>query len=125
MYNCETMIRLLCRSSKLKSDDVTLKNSSVASKFCPLCDLGVLDDVAHLVMQCPSLQDIRTVMLNEISTLNEGQGEMLLTSGVNILYMLLGKPPPDIPILNMLDLWLIVAKYVPLMYRKRLREGIG
>ena len=125
MYNCETMVRLLSRSSKLRSDDVTLKRASAASRFCPLCELGALDDVTHLVMQCPTLQDIRNVMMNEISNLHEGQGDMLLNSGANILHMLMGKLPENASILSMLDLWLVAAKYIPLMYRKRLKEGVG
>ena len=38
----------------------------MASKFCPLCDLGAMDDPFHMVMQCPALQANRNVMFREI-----------------------------------------------------------
>ena len=65
------------------------------------------------------------MMLNEISNLHDGHGDEVLNSGENILYMLLGKLPENTPIPSMLDIWLVAAKYIPLMYRKRLRDGVG
>ena len=51
---CETLAKLVCHASLLKVDDVRLKGSSLASKFCTLCDLGQKEDVRHLVLQCPT-----------------------------------------------------------------------
>ena len=56
---CETMAKLVCHASMLKSDDVRLKGLNRSHRQCPLCKLAALDDVNHLLLQCPALQPER------------------------------------------------------------------
>ena len=62
LHNCEIMVKLLCRSSWLKVDDVRLKSSPAAAKFCTPCDLSAFDDVYHMILQCPYTQRARNSM---------------------------------------------------------------
>ena len=50
---CETMARLICRTSQLKSDDFRLKYSPIGARLCPNCALGIEETLHHMVMQCP------------------------------------------------------------------------
>ena len=65
MYICENLSKIVCHASLLKSDDIRLKRQT-AAKFCELCDLSVIDDANHLVMQCPSLPEMRKLMFDVI-----------------------------------------------------------
>ena len=62
MYFCETMARLVCHASLLKTDDLRLKNQSRINRVCSHCDLAALEDARHLVLQCPILQQKRATM---------------------------------------------------------------
>ena len=57
------MIKLVIHSSLLKTDDVRLKGLPVLARFCDKCDLSAMDDVRHLVLQCPNLQPERNDLL--------------------------------------------------------------
>ena len=61
--NCEVMVKILCRASLLKVDDVRLKSLPANEKFCSVCDLGAYDDAYHMIMQCPTTQLARNRIL--------------------------------------------------------------
>ena len=125
LYNCEIMVKLLYRSSRLKVDDVRLKNSPAAAKFCTLCDLSAFDDVYHMIMQCPYTQMARNRMFNELSNSSAGQGDKVLRAGNDILLTLLGEEMPGFPLEVMVEFWLASAKHIADMYRYRMKMGIG
>ena len=87
--------------------------------------MGAIDDVNHLVMQCPSLQVNRNQMFNDISHIRDGYSRYLTTSGANILMILLGKPHPNIPEGAMEEIWLISAWHIAAMYRLKIKRGVG
>ena len=72
---CETMVKLVSHASMLKSDDVRLKGATMYARSCEDCDLGAIDDVRHLVLQCPRWQPERTDLLNEIANIPDGSGK--------------------------------------------------
>ena len=53
---CEVMAKIVCHASLLKVDDVRFKRATIASRFCPLCDLAQEDNIRHMVMECPRFQ---------------------------------------------------------------------
>ena len=57
---CETMVKLISHSSKLKSDDVRLKGLTPSHLTCIQCDMYQREDVYHIVMQCPEHATLRT-----------------------------------------------------------------
>ena len=56
--------------ARLKYDDVSLKGLSASHRVCQGCDLYVLEDIHHLVIQCPGFYDIRIQMYEDIFSLN-------------------------------------------------------
>ena len=64
---CELMARLICNSRRLKADDLRLKSSNHSLKVCTACDLYIIEDLRHVIMQCPSTEHLRTHMFSHLS----------------------------------------------------------
>ena len=62
--NCEIMAKLVCNASLLKDHDYRLKSKSFSHKICNNCDLGIREDVNHLVVQCLFFEEIKEEMLD-------------------------------------------------------------
>ena len=122
---CETLAKLVCHASLLKVDDVRLNGSSLASKFCTLCDTGQIDDVKHLVLQCPSLDGERDSMFLEIRQLPNNLGTNALEGDEDILGTLLGRNIDGYTVEQMEMIWLISSKCIDSIYRKNIKEKKG
>ena len=46
---CEEMATPVCETGLLKSTDCRLKRMTFSNKMCSNCDLGILEDVKHIV----------------------------------------------------------------------------
>ena len=66
MKICETLARLVCHNSFLKTDDVRLKKLNRSDRVCYFCDLYEEDNVRHLVMQCPTFRRAAEDQISEI-----------------------------------------------------------
>ena len=122
---CETMMKIITHASLLRSDDVRLKGAPPAARFCILCDLSELDDVGHMVMSCPSLQPERESLFEEIRVIQDGSGQAFLSSGCDILMVLLGRPVDGLTAEQMLNIWTISVRHIAHMYNKKTKVGIG
>ena len=113
---CESLAKLFCQASLLKVDDARLKGSSLASKFCSLCELGIVEDARHLVLQCPVFQDERAAMFSEIRRLPNNLGANALDNDADILGTLLGRSIDGYTIDangdGLVDIWQIHRYYV-------------
>ena len=127
MKACETVARLVCHASLLKTDDVRLKNLNRSERVCSLCDLYEDDNVRHLVMQCPKLQSERTAMFLELRNVGDGYRARVLDNSGDILSILFERPSDALPIVQMDAFWLVSCKHVNNMYMRniKLRKGIG
>ena len=127
MLYCETMSKLVCKASKLKSDDYRYRNDSVNRPYCELCPDLAIENVEHLIIHCPSLRNERDPMFNEISDIENYYGSRILTPHENNLHVLLGKIPNNANPEMMLYFYKSVAKNVHTMYSTLLRnrQGIG
>ena len=63
---CETMSRIICHASLLKKYDLSLKGSTMSHKTCTMCNLYCIEDIIHIISQCPYYHKERTEMYNEI-----------------------------------------------------------
>ena len=125
MKCCEVMVRLLSHACLLKTDDVRLKGSSIAARFCNMCDHAAMDDARHLILQCPAWQEERAEMMREISIIPDGSGQALLESQIDLLYVLMGRGTNVCSYEQMVIVWSISARYIAEMYNRRIKEGIG
>ena len=126
IYFCETLARLVCHASLLRMDDIRLKGLPAFARACPLCDLAAPDDARHLILQCPSSEISRSLMLAEVTTRMEAGNPQFRLTG-DILSILLGKQCEGFSFEQVECLWLTSGKYIHEMYRENLRqkEGIG
>ena len=126
IYFCETVARIVRHGSLLRMDNMRLKGSSAFARACPLCDLAAPDDAKHLILQCPSSENIRRKMFTEVAAHMEAGDPLFHLTG-DILSILLGESLVGYSFEQMERLWLISGKSIHDMYRDNLRqkEGIG
>ena len=87
----ETMAQLVCNASLLWADDIRLKHLPKYAKICPLCDLAALEDLRHLILQCPSSEQKRREMFSNLERSAGSLGVRLLQNADDMLPILLGK----------------------------------
>ena len=120
--DCETMAKLVCNCSLLKDSDYRLKNLSFSNKVCSECDLGIREDVNHLVMQCPAFEGDRAEMFDLLNTIEDEYVKMALLDHQNIFNFLMGKQPNDTPLSSAFKIWAVSSHYITKMYRKIIRD---
>ena len=116
MKMCEKMSAIVSESSLLKANDVRLKNKSFWSKVCVRCDLSIIEDAKHVIMQCPFYENLRQDMYEEIEQLNCESITNALRNAQDSLYFLLGKQPEGVSTENMINMCLISGQYITKIY---------
>ena len=126
MSICETMAKLVCKTSKLKADDYRLKKELPGVKRCPAFDLYGFEDAYHIIMSCPSLQLLRTDMFSELRALKTFFDQSVLDKGETSMH-LLGKQCFEVSIELNYEFHITCASFIYNMYRLVVegRTGIG
>ena len=109
---CETMSKLVTHSSKLKCDDIRLKGLTSSYRACTECDLFLKEDLFHLVMQCPSTDEMRREMYSELYKFDNRIMGIFAENAHEVFNWLIGKPINDFEIDVMYGFWLITGTYI-------------
>ena len=72
MRTCKIMVKVTSRTSRLKSDDFNIKGRPFSEKMCPNCDHGNIEDVKHILCQCPYNQREISEMYDDLYALQDG-----------------------------------------------------
>ena len=91
---CITVVNLLCGNSILAQyKDITVPRMD---RICKLCNLGVVEDAAHFILQCPHFSDQRNVLLSNVRFGLSDEGKILWDDLEVIMkmYVLLGMDFP-------------------------------
>ena len=125
MKECELMVKIMCKASKLKCDDYAL--TTFAQKSCSLCNLAAYETIEHVAMSCSYFDGCRHQMLDKIRDIPNGAGTLILESGENITCYLLGKPHPQLTYDDMIPFWIISCRWIYKMYSTliNIRTGVG
>ena len=115
MCMCEKMASMVCRCSVLKGHDLRLKKGSFWSKCCTRCDLSIVEDPKHIVMQCPYYEENRKEMFHDIRTLGYDEIDGVMGTG-DVFSILMGKHPENVPMVIMVKVWIISGKHISKMY---------
>ena len=67
---CENLAKIVCKSSLLRVDDFRLKDSLHSAKVCSLCDNYSIENIEHIVMQCPFFENNRVELYKKIDLLD-------------------------------------------------------
>ena len=119
---CEVMIKIICRASRLRSDDYMLEGAQFSERTCTRCNDFVYEDVKHLVLQCEANIRERTELFDQIARMPYGVGDRIVESSTDLLATLLGQFCAGIDIEYMFDFWKISCVYVSRMYWEAINE---
>ena len=113
---CQKMAAMLCGCSALKGHALKLKQASHRSKCCVRCDLSMVENPKHIVMQCPFYDQYKHDMYHDITQLGNHDIDELLVTTNDVFSILMGKHPINVSMEHMLKLWVRSGKYICMMY---------
>ena len=58
----EVMAKIICRTSRLKSDDYKFTDQLISCRSCELCEQFRAEDVKHIVLECNGTEQLRMEM---------------------------------------------------------------
>ena len=127
MKICECIAKDLCHTSLLKVDDYRLKDQPPSSKICELCDMYTVENIFHLIMQCPGMYDEQVEMYNQIYLCAPVIRRMFAEEPQNVFFWLLGRNIPDLSKIDHLALRRTAVMWIRRIYLKAVqsRSGIG
>ena len=110
------MSKIVCRASLLKTDDYRYKALTPSNRFCERCDMSELENIRHLIMQCPAYEVSRIQMYNDLYGIGNNVRECIESSPAEVLSWILGGRIEGVEEQDMIDFWCITGKYVCKMY---------
>ena len=121
---CENLSRILCCSSLLKCDDIRLKGLPPGNRVCSLCDMYVLENAYHIIMQCPGTQILRNFMIEELESYQDIR-DVFNSSPDSVMLICLGKCPNGFLDHTMTKLWCISGRHIDGIYRYVINQRMG
>ena len=112
---CEDMVKIVCRCSLLKCDDVRLKGLTNSARWCDLCDLAEEENIFNCIMQCPSFHQTRIYVLEDIRMIDNGCDKLFLDTHQDITPILMGASIPSFTFKDMAAIWTISGTYIRAM----------
>ena len=70
LIRCCVLVKIVCKASRLKSDEFRLKGFPYSSRACELYDNFTIENIEHIVMQCPNVEGIRRNVYSDFENLN-------------------------------------------------------
>ena len=124
---CENLAKLVCHASYLKCDDPRLKGMSHSNRACPNCDMYLVENVFHMVMQCPMHASERRLMYTRLYEYDPLLENLVTDNPSKVFYWTIGGEIPDMCEEYMYGFWCITGQAIYGMYRKicGARQGIG
>ena len=121
------MSKLVCRSSKLKSDSYLYENDGDNRPYCNMCQDFALEDAEHLVNHCSYFKNIREHIFLDLSEIERAHGINVFTPSENNFHLVMGKVPPGVNYDITFEMYRKIASSVLLMYSVlvKAREGVG
>ena len=106
------MAKLVCDAGLLKSTDYRLKGKSFSSKIRGNCDLGIIEDINHLLMQCPSYSEERMNLHQSLNMLETITATQIVNDPVNYFHNIMGKQPENVEFQDMIEIWLLTGEHI-------------
>ena len=124
---CECLARIVCKACMLKSDDYRLKGLPPSYRTCNNCDLYAEENIRHILMQCPALENDRAKMYDKLYNIDLKVKAVISENPHKVFLWLLGGNIEDLEAEIMIRFWIIAGYEVTRMYRKIThgRDGIG
>ena len=81
-------------------------------------DLGIEENIFHLVMQCPHFEHDRVKMFQKLKDLGNTEVDRIVDNIHDLYFILMVKHPEGDELSVMIDLWDIAAKHISRMYTR-------
>ena len=111
--------------SMLKRDDSKLKGLPLSNRACECCDMFCVEDIVHIINQCPYYEDERNELYRKIYDECPNVRRIFCMETKHIPYFLLGRAIPDLDINEMICLCRISCVYINRMYKKAISNRVG
>ena len=121
----ESMCRILCHSSNLKCDDVRLKGLSPSHRICSECDMYVVENIYHVIMQCPVHENDRVHLYDALYNFDPSLRGIFSANPEKVLFWLLGQEMDGADELYMFNFWCITGTAIYGMYRNVCMNRLG
>ena len=105
MHMCDIMATRVCETGLLKSNDYRLKKKSFSHKICTRCNLGILESISRIVMQCPLYIEERNELHLSLSHLNTDVATGVINDALNYFHTIIGKQPEYVSLQDMISCW--------------------
>ena len=121
---CEILSSIECDTSLLKATDYRVKNKPFGFKMCHRCDLGIIENARHLILQCPFYDLERASMFREIESTNDTWSSKINNQGYDAMHVLLGMQPDNTTFNEIIHIWLIAGSHISRMYQSAITGTI-
>ena len=103
------------------------KGKSDFEKFYSKCDLGIVEDARHIIMQCAFISNDTIDMYGDLEHLEGGIWDTTTQSNVDIINIILGCELPDLSLEDSMEILKITGTTIFHIYHKVIgaRKGIG
>ena len=122
---CENLAKIVCRSSRLKADDYRLKGSPQSAIACTLCDSYSIENIKHIVMQCPYFESTRVNLRRELDSLDPVFEGNLRQNPSMSFYWMLGGQMEGLSFEEMFNFWIVTWKSINSMYTTTVKSRVG
>ena len=121
---CEIMASLVCNTSLLKDSDYRIKKKTHSHKICTRCDLGLVEDIRHLLMQCPFFSTDMRSLYEYLDQSDSDIAPRVANDTQNYFYIIMGKQPDYASFKDMVEIWLVTGEYITKIYRRAIEGRI-
>ena len=115
---CETMAALVCDASSLKSSDYRIKKKSHSYKICTKCDLGIIEGIIHLIMQCPFYSAETQELFDSLEHMGSEIASRVTRDSLNYFRIIMGMQPEYASFQSMIPIWLLSGDRISKIYRR-------
>ena len=125
MKQCEVMVKIVCRASRLKVDCYQYRKDPINRTYCELCSTFANEDARHLLLQCPALNGLRTELFDGIERIEYVYNVSLFQPKSDVFETLMGKIPSVICYESQVEFLKVIAMCFYKMYYFVLNERSG
>ena len=124
MRMCETIARIVCRASRLKCDDSRFKEAPASQKTCEMCDQYAVENIHHIIMQCPAYNSERVIMYELIERYCPAVTSLLKENPSMTFAWIMGREVPGVSALEQVTLLEIAGEAILIMYNKCINNRV-
>ena len=124
---CEIMSKILCHASRLKRDAYRLKGLPMSNRTCIMCNMYCIQDIMHIINQCPYYVTERNGMYERILVYRECPSvKKILENETRLVpYYVLGRRVVGVNDEDIICLWGKSGEYISNMYKKAISNIMG